>query len=346
MSNPQQPSMRCPLAGRFALTAFRFSLVLVVAELPSWAQSPTGFELLGRGVNYGNMLEAPREGDWGVRFQDEYPRLIKAAGFNSVRLPVCWSAHTAKSTPFAVEPDFLRRVKSIVDLNLAHGLKVVLNIHHFDELYANPAAERDRFLAVWRQIAEYFQSADERVFFEVLNEPHGELTGEQWNALLADAVSEIRKRHPTRWIIVGTDQWNSFRGLSNLKLPDIDRRLIVTVHYYLPFAFTHQGASWARPTPPVGKTWTASPQEIAEIERDFAAATNWAKEHGRPIYLGEFGAYSRADMDSRVRWTGQVRKICEAAGFGWAYWELAAGFGILDPTTRQWREPLVKALLE
>jgi len=322
------------------------SLLWIGFPRPCFSQSQSGFELLGRGVNYGNMLESPREGDWGIRFRDEYPPLVRQAGFDSVRIPVRWSSHTAASAPYAIDPAFLARVTAIVDLNLAAGLKVVLNVHHFDELYADPGAQRERFLAIWRQLAEHFSGADERLSFELLNEPHDKLVAEVWNALLADAIREIRTTHPTRWIVVGPDQWNSVKRLEQLKLPAADRRLIATVHYYLPFAFTHQGASWVRPAPPVGKTWTATAEEVAAIERDFAPVAHWAKTNDRPVFVGEFGAYSRADLESRVRWTRQVRQTCEDAGFSWAYWELAAGFGILDPATNQWRPQLRSALVE
>jgi len=46
-----------------------------------------------RGINIGNALEAPREGEWGVYIRDEYFRIIKEAGFDTVRIPIKWSAH-------------------------------------------------------------------------------------------------------------------------------------------------------------------------------------------------------------------------------------------------------------
>jgi endoglucanase len=337
-----------PSYGRHALRG-SCSIALAISLLVSnslWSQSPSGFELLGRGVNYGNMLESPREGEWGARYNDEYPRLVKAAGFDSVRIPVRWSSRTAKLEPFRIDPEFMNRVKSVVEQNLSQGLKVVVNDHHFDVLYDDPALQRSRFLTVWRQIAEQFKDADERLFFELLNEPHGKLSGEAWNDLLDATLREIRVRHPNRWVIVGPDEWNSVKKLEQLKLPENDRRLIVTVHYYLPFAFTHQGAEWTQPLLPVGNAWTGTPAETAEIERDFARVAEWAKKNRRPIYVGEFGAYHRADMESRTRWTRQIRKTCEASGFAWAYWELAAGFGVLDPDTKRWRQSLLDALIE
>ncbi len=309
------------------------------------AQTPNGYELLGRGVNYGNMLEAPREGEWGLRFDDKFPQLIKAAGFDSVRVPVRWSSATSTKAPFQIDPEYLARVRHVVELNLEQGLKVVLNVHHFEEIFESPDAQRERLLAIWRQLSVAFQGADDRLFFEILNEPHGNLTAEQWNPLLVEVLAEIRKLHPDRWVVIGPDDWNSIAGLSKLELPQNDRRLIVTVHYYLPFDFTHQGASWVSPRRPTGLKWTGTKEERAAIDRDMQTVADWAREQNRPIYIGEFGAYERADMESRAAWTGYVRQACEKRQFAWAYWELASGFGILDKDSYGWKEQLTGALL-
>ena len=309
------------------------------------AQTPSGFELLGRGVNYGNMLEGQTEGDWGVRFNDRFPRLVKDAGFDHVRLPVRWSAHMADTAPYQIDSAFLKRVRHVVDANLEVGLKVVLNVHHFDQLYESPDAQRERFLALWRQLAGEFSAADDHLILEILNEPHANLGADEWNPLLADALTLIRKKHPNRWVIIGPPDWNGIDGLPKLVLPQNDRHLIVTVHYYLPFDFTHQGANWVTPLRPTGVKWTGTDAERAAIDRDMQTVSEWAKENRRPIYVGEFGAYERADMESRAAWTAAVRQSCEARQFAWAYWELAAGFGILDKGNFQWKKPLTRALL-
>jgi len=156
----------------------------------------------------------------------------------------------------------------------------------------------------------------------------------------------VRKTNPRRIVIIGPTQWNSISELKNLELPD-DRHLIATVHYYSPFEFTHQGAEWNPDTNRwLGTRWTGSGAEKQAVERDFDTAAEWSKKHHRPIYLGEFGSYGKADMDSRARWTRFVRQSAGARGFSWAYWEFAAGFGVYDREAKAWREPLLKALIE
>jgi endoglucanase len=180
-----------------------------------------------------------------------------------------------------------------------------------------------------------------------LNEPHDKLSGPVWNGLLEETLELVRKFNPTRVVIVGPDQWNGYNKLGTLNLPGTDRRLIVTFHYYLPFEFTHQGAEWAKGAEKwVGRNWPRSADEEKELIGHFDTVAAWAKEHKRPIYLGEFGVYQKANMADRARWTRFVREQAEARGFSWAYWEFGSGFGVYDPSQGKWRDDLRNALVE
>lgn len=301
---------------------------------------------LGRGINLGNALEAPREGEWGMTLEADYFARIKDAGFNSVRIPVRWSAHAARNAPYTIDPAFLKRVRWAVDQALSHQLATVLNVHHYEELYANPQAETARFLAIWKQIAEHFQSASPLLSFEILNEPHDKLDNEQWSRLFPLALAAIRESNPSRIVIIGPPQWNNFRNLNQLTLPENDRHLVATFHYYEPFPFTHQGASWAQGSDRwLGTTWTATTEQLGELQQAFNSVADWSRKYDRPIYLGEFGAYSRAPLDSRVTWTSHVAREAEKRGFSWAYWEFGAGFGAYDRDRKSWRAPLLNALI-
>ena len=115
--------------------------------------------------------------------------------------------------------------------------------------------------------------------------------------------------NPTRPVILGGGRWNSIDGLETLVLPKDDCNLIATVHYYTPMEFTHQGAPWNKENKDKsGVPWTGTDQERRRIELDFAKAQQWAVEHDRPLLLGEFGAYDKADMDSRARYTAAVAR--------------------------------------
>src|SRR5215471_20466849 len=88
---------------------------------------------LGRGINLGNALEAPKEGAWGVTLKAEYFKAIKNAGFDSVRLPVKWSAHAQTTPPYQIDPKFFERVDWAIDQALASKLNIVINVHHYAE---------------------------------------------------------------------------------------------------------------------------------------------------------------------------------------------------------------------
>ncbi len=300
---------------------------------------------LHRGVNFGNMLEAPREGAWGVTMQaDDFP-LVAKAGFDFIRVPICWSAHVGAAPDFMIDPSFLARVDWAVAQAKAQHLAVILDYHNDDALMKDPDANGDRFVALWRQIATHFAGEPDAVLFELLNEPFGKLDAAHWNLLLARTLAEVRKSNPTRTVVVGPASWNSIGALPQLVLPE-DAHLLVTVHFYDPFHFTHQGASWVEGSRPwLGTKWLGTDAEKTAIMDAFDNASAWGAEHDRPLFLGEFGAYSMGDMESRARWTAFVARTAEAHGMSWSYWELRSGFGVYDPKAQQWREPLLQALV-
>ncbi|MFL5241172.1 MAG: glycoside hydrolase family 5 protein [Gemmataceae bacterium] len=302
---------------------------------------------LGRGINLGNALEAPHEGDWGVTLKPEYFRAIKEAGFASVRLPTKWSAHAKPDAPYTIDRKFAERLDWAIDQALANKLNIVVNVHHYAEMDSDPDKELPRLVGLWEQIAARYQDKPAGLYFELLNEPHEKLVDAKWNAVLAALVKVIRKTNPARPVIVGPAQWNAIGSLDKLELPKEDKNLIVTVHYYDPYQFTHQGASWVKGADKwKGRKWTGSDSEKAAVHKQLEKAQAWGKKHDRPIFLGEFGTFAAADAASRARWMHHVVHEAENLGFSWAYWEFCAGFGVYDPKTNEWRKALKAALLE
>ena len=308
---------------------------------------------LGRGVNFGNMFEAPTEGAWGLTVTDDFIDKAAAAGFKSVRLPVRWSNHASADAPFTIDPAFLARIDGVVDKLLAKGLVVVLNMHHYRQLDGDAldAGERSvaasvlelRFVMLWEQIAAHYQGRNSRLVFELYNEPHGRLNGEPWNVLAARALRVVRKTNPDRIVMIGPTRWNNASDLQLLKLPN-DANLIATVHNYSPFQFTHQGAEWVSPVIPVGVTCCSAAQQ-AEMLAPLDVAKAWSTAKRYPMYVGEFGAYNKADDASRITFNRTMRQAMESRGMTWAYWEFAAGFGVYDPVKLSFRQPLLDSLL-
>jgi endoglucanase len=308
---------------------------------------------IGRGVNFGNMLEAPTEGAWGLTVTDDFIDKAAAAGFTSVRLPVRWSNHASVEAPFTIDAAFLARVDAIVDKLLAKGMVVVLNMHHYRQLDGDPldagelpvtgAAVDVRFVMLWEQLAAHYQGRGARLVLELYNEPHGRLNGEPWNVLAARALRVVRKTNPQRVVMIGPTSWNSASDLRLLKMPN-DANLIATIHNYNPFTFTHQGAEWVSPILPVGVTCCSAPQ-IADLTTPLDVAKAWSAAARYPVFVGEFGAYSKGDDASRIAFNRAMRQAMETRGMTWAYWEFAAGFGVYDPVKLSFRQGLLDSLL-
>jgi endoglucanase len=310
-------------------------------------------QALGRGVNLGNMLDAPREGDWGVRLEPAY--IDKAAGaFTTARLPVRWSNHAARGADATLDKAFAARVDRAVDALLARGMYVILDLHHYSQLNGDtlhpsefavdPAVLETRLVNMWRQIARRYQNRSPKLLFELLNEPHERLDGEAWNALAARTLAAVRESNPDRAVLIGPGYWNNVRDLPKLRLPR-DRNLIVAIHNYDPFPFTHQGITFMPKPFPTGTTCCNAEQRKLVTDA-LDAARRWNRETGYPLHLGEFGAYSAADMDSRESYTRLVRDEAERRGIGWTYWEFASSFGVYSPEAGTWVEPIRRALLD
>lgn len=301
---------------------------------------------LSRGVNFGNALEAPTEGEWGMMLEERYFDLVKEGGFSTIRLPTKWSAHAGREAPFTIDADFFARVDWAVDNALRRDLNIVVNMHHYDELFEDVPGERNRFIELWRQIADRYKDKPARVLLEPLNEPHGALTSGQWQRLFDETLAVIRATNPERNVIFTGADWGGASSLRTMKRPE-DQHLIATFHYYLPFQFTHQGAEWAEGSDAwIGTQWLGKSNDRVNVDFDLDQAAKWAKDNAIPLWLGEFGSYGKhADMDSRERWTAYVARGAEAREMAWAYWEFGAGFGVYDRAAGTWVEPIHRALV-
>jgi endoglucanase len=309
---------------------------------------------LGRGINLGNMLDAPVEGAWGVKLEPAYIEKV-AGAFTTVRLPVRWSNHAAPTADAKIDEEFAKRVDEVVDALLAKGVYVILDMHHYSQLSGSglhpqefqvePDVLETRMVNMWRQIALRYKDRPPKLLFELLNEPSGRLNGEPWNKLAAQALTAVRASNPTRVVMIGPGEWNAPRELPKLRLP-ADRNLIVSFHTYEPFNFTHQGVEWLPAKFPAGTPCCDAAQR-KQLTDALDQARKWSQEKGYPVHLGEFGTYKAADMNSRATYARLVRDEAERRGIGWAYWLFAGDdFGIYSPAENSWREPLRRALLD
>ena len=188
---------------------------------------------------------------------------------------------------------------------------------------------------------------------ELLNEPKDSATTEVINPIFTETIRQIRQIAPKRTIFVGPGRWNSIAELPKLRLPDDDQNLIVTVHNYEPFYFTHHGADWAGPDtkvtgilfpgPPSRPfvpdpnlkvnssviNWiksyntepsTSNPSSPLAFQGTLDQAKEWSEYYGRPVHIGEFGCYTKADparaLITTVRFVNWLRKRGSAGSSG------------------------------
>jgi endoglucanase len=332
---------------------------------------------LKRGVNLGNCWDAPPPYSWGIRYTPEDIDRIAAEGFDHVRVPVAWHFHMKSGADGpGIDPALLTDLEPVLRRALEKNLHVLLDWHHFNDLTDDPAAHKARFIASWEAIARHFKSWPPGLYLELLNEPRDALTTEVVNPIHAETIAAIRRIDPQRIILVSPGNWGDIREIEKLRLPDGDDRIIVTVHCYEPFYFTHQGAGWVEldqlrglvyPGPPVTPfvvpdslrenpglrsfiegyntlptaTNPCSAQPVREL---LDLAHDWSVHFGRPVHLGEFGSHHIADLESRNRYSKDVATLSEARGIPWTLWDWKAGFGYWDAQTN--RPLLRKALFD
>jgi endoglucanase len=298
---------------------------------------------MGRGVNIIGYDPFWRDDAQG-NYKDEHFAKIKAAGLSTVR--VVLFAFRALDAQNRLDPKWLNRLDWVVATARKHGLNVIIDEHDFDDCSKDVAACMPKLKAVWAQLAERYRNEPNTVVFELLNEPHGQFDAATWNASFPQVLAAMRKTNPTRNVIIGGVRWNSRDTLKDLTLPADDKHLIATFHYYDPFPFTHQGASWAgEPIRSTTGIRFGKPAEIAQIDKDFAAVKAWSEASGRPVFLGEFGAYDKAAMGDRVLWTSTVARTAEKYGFAWGYWQFSSDFVLYDFKKNEFVGPILKALV-
>jgi endoglucanase len=335
------PMIRAAFAFFAALAAFAAAPVSAAPPPASLQASDQPFR---RGVNA--LGYDPYWTDASKRrFQWRHFTEIRKAGFDFVRVPLMAFRHMDAQN--RLDPVWLAKLDDVVREAQKAGLGIILDEHDFDPCSEDVAMCRQRLPAFWRQVAPRFANAPRSVAFELLNEPHGKLDAPTWNSLFAELLGVVRQTNPTRIVVVGPTSWNSYKELPTLKLP-ADPNLLVTFHYYEPFHFTHQGATWAGEEVKHlhGITW-GTDADRATVASDFDQVAAWSKANNRPILLGEFGAFDKSGtpIELRAAWTADIRSEAERHGFGWGYWQFEGDFVVWDMANQRWVEPIRKALI-
>lgn len=302
------------------------------ADLPEFAASNLATPrvgpapLPGKCINLANTLEAPNEGEWGHSFRDEDADIVRKAGFSTLRVPVNFAAHAAERAPYTIDPTFLARARHVVDVSRKAGLNIIVDLHHYEGLSTDPEAHRDRLAGLWRQVAQVFRDEPANVWFEISNEPHDKLTNANLLETLTPALATIRETNPTRVVVIGGENWSGVGSLETLHLPD-DRYVIPTIHYYEPFEFTHQGASFINPPPPFGRRF-GGPRDVKQLNEMIAKTRSYMERTGRALFVGEFGAIETIPLDQRITYYRTVSSAFASLGVPTCAWGYPIAFSL------------------
>ena len=299
---------------------------------------------------------------------------IAKAGFKTVRIPICFSAWMQLKQPYNWDNERgLEMADSFVKWALANKLNVIIDLHHSEFDGAIPeAANVERIVNLWLRIAERYKDTDpEKVFFELRNEPH-DMTGDVWRGQANQIIKAIRLIAPQHTLIVGFHDWNGRQAMLDSK-PFEDANIIYTFHYYDPFLFTHQGATWvgaggideikSLPFPAAKDNKIRLPDKAKgqwienlirsygedskaeKMFKDLNAAKDWSIKYKVPIFAGEFGSFSKyANPEDRCRHAEVVYSAFGKLQIPNAWWEWDGGFNMFDNGTTKISDCMKKAI--
>jgi aryl-phospho-beta-D-glucosidase BglC (GH1 family) len=328
----------------------------------------TNEDILVKGVNLSNWFNDYSDpGQFSNRFSLSTLQLIKSSGFTYVRIPIGVTILFNAANPGQLNPANLTYVDAAIDNCIKAGLGVTINLHAWqpdtDSLLANDPSFSDKMASYWKAVAAYFKKySPDKLFFEVYNEPHASAAGlttqgySWWQPVQEKMIRSIREATADHSIIVGGEGWNSIAGLTQLT-PYNFEHIIYNFHFYDPFLFTHQGASWAGWQPAIDARnvpYPSSPEAVApliantsntdlkntlqwyggqrynidSLDKWIKVAYDWAKSRNVKLISNEFGSYKDyAPRQSRLNFLHDVRTVFEKYKIGWAMWECDEGFG-------------------
>ncbi|MCQ2591462.1 MAG: cellulase family glycosylhydrolase [Treponema sp.] len=318
------------------------------------------------GWNLGNAFDASNNGDWaystglGMEYNwlpHKQPtsrkliKAVKAAGFNTIRIPVSWHNHMSKTDAnYKIDSKWMNRVKEVVDWAIAEDMYVIINIHHDNQsesdIKSNPGfcistdasiqKESKAYIQkVWEQIADTFNDDyNEKLIFELLNEPRCVGTDMEWgfwggNAGKAKTYCDVITAYEQVALdtIRASEGFNAYRFvmtpgyaaspdfLSSYTMPvdTVDDKLLLSVHAYTPGDFALEGEK---------SDYDSNKAYIENsINSVFNNLSNNYVKNGIGVVLGEASASDKKNLSSREKWTKYFFTKAVNAGVPVVLWD-------------------------
>lgn len=274
---------------------------------------------MGTGINLGNTFEScgawinsdsvtNYETGWGSPVvTKEMIEGYKNEGFGVLRIPVAWS--NMMQEDYQIHPDYLARVKEVVEWALEADMAVILNIHWdggwWEDFPTDKENCMEKYTAIWTQLCEAFGEYGDRLMFESLNEEAGwssiwdRYTGteeqktesyalvNELNQTFVDLVRSTDGNNAQRHLLIAgyiTDVTLTCDPLYQMPT-DPAGKCAVSVHYYTPstYCILKQDADWGK-----AKTAWGSPRDYTELETNMDLLYDTFVSKGVPVIISEF----------------------------------------------------------
>ena len=294
---------------------------------------------MGVGYNLGNSLEAnsggtPNETAWGNPvLTKEFVLAAKAAGFQSIRIPVSYLSKIDDNNGYKIDSAWLDHVQEVVDYCVQNDMYAIVNMHGDGYTTVSGGwllcASSDqtkikaKYKACWEQIADRFKNYDEHLIFESMNEEFDGTYGtpnktaynniNDYNQIFVDTVRQTGGNNDRRWLLI--PGWNTNINYTadnyGFVLPtdqylssDIasgEKRIMISVHYYDPWDFcgteSADKTQWGSEATNQSKVPTWGDESY--MASQFKKMNDKFVSQGYGVIIGEFGAINKANYDSR-----------------------------------------------
>ncbi len=321
----------------------------------------TKFEI-EKGVNIAHWLsQSQKRGEERKNyFQKEEVKYLSSLGYDHLRLPV--DEEQLFATDGTLDQETLSLVHNFILWCKEYNLRVVFDLHilrshHFGNDVRplwKEESEQDKFVTMWLAINKELQHYPEDLLaFELLNEPVAP-DNSDWSGLAARTIKALREVAPQRMIIVGSNSFNSVTTVDKLEIPQGDTNLILSFHYYEPYALTHYQAHWSPfktldaklyyPGQLISKQeyekLTDEEKEIMApynrvynretIAAEVSKAQSFADSLNVKLYCGEFGCLPHVSDESRYAWYRDMISIFNEYNIAYTSWEYKEIFGFCN----------------
>ena len=367
--------------------AFVATTMLALTACTTKSESTDGVNnfRIKRGTNLSHWLSQSEERGEARRMhiqEDDFERL-EQLGFDFVRIPIdevqFWDEQGNKL------PEAWDLLTMALDMSRKHNLRAIVDLHiirsHYfnavnegnadaNTLFTSEKAQQD-LIDMWYQLSDVLKGySNDSVAYEFMNEPVAD-DHEQWNQLIAKVHKALRKIEPQRTLVIGSNRWQGYETMKYLRVPENDKNIILSFHYYNPMILTHYGAWWT----PIGKytgkvnypgilvskeDYEAAPDsikpllneytkqvwDINKIREDFKDAIAVAKKYDLQLFCGEWGVYEPVERELAYRWTKDMLEVFDEFDIAWTTWCYDADFGFWDQQRHAYKDkPLVELLM-